>query len=178
VWKLKGKQAMSLVVEDGTGKSNSESFCSVADADTYHSNYGNTTWASQTTADKEVALRKATQYLCHRYVHAWQGVKTEIDQALEWPRVGVVDGSGFHVDYDEIPQKVRDATSVLALSALSESLYTDESTPGRIKRTRSKVDVLEDETEYMGGSLQQKQYTLAHELIKEFLASLHKLSRA
>jgi len=36
---------MSLIVEDGTGKSTSESYISVADASTYHAARGNTLWA-------------------------------------------------------------------------------------------------------------------------------------
>ena len=53
---------MTLVIEDGTGKSNAESYISVADADTYHSNRGNTDWAALTTAEKERLLRIATDY--------------------------------------------------------------------------------------------------------------------
>ena len=51
---------MSLVVEDGTGKADAESYISVADADTYHSNRGNTDWAALTTTEKEQLLRGAT----------------------------------------------------------------------------------------------------------------------
>ena len=37
---------MALIVEDGTGLANAESYVSVADATTYHTNYGNTAWTA------------------------------------------------------------------------------------------------------------------------------------
>ena len=66
---------MSLIVEDGTGKSNAESYISVADADTYHSNRDNTDWAALTTAEKERLLRIATDYMVAVYRLRWDGYR-------------------------------------------------------------------------------------------------------
>ena len=38
---------MALIVEDGTAKSDAESFISGTDADTYFSKRGNATWAAR-----------------------------------------------------------------------------------------------------------------------------------
>ena len=81
---------MALIVEDGTGKSDAESFISVADADTYHSNRGNTDWASLLTAAKEQNLRKATDYICQVYRMKWAGTRVNGTQALDWPRAYVL----------------------------------------------------------------------------------------
>ena len=49
---------MSLIVEDGTGKSTSESYISVADASTYFAARAVTSWAALATdALREAALR-------------------------------------------------------------------------------------------------------------------------
>ena len=50
-----------MVVEDGTGLSNADSFVSVAYADTYFSTRGVSAWASLT--NKEALLIKATDYI-------------------------------------------------------------------------------------------------------------------
>ena len=74
---------MALVVEDGTGLSTAESYISVADADTYHSDRGNALWTG-TDAVKEEALRQATEYLDATY--DWKGSISLTTQALNWPR--------------------------------------------------------------------------------------------
>ena len=77
---------MSLNVETGTGASNSESYASVTNADTYHSNRGNSLWATLTTPEKEQALRRATDYMEQVYRKRWKGVRVNATQALSFPR--------------------------------------------------------------------------------------------
>jgi hypothetical protein len=77
---------MALVTEDGSGQSTAESYISVAAADTYHDNRGNTTWLDITTAQKEEALRRATDYMVAVYRLRWKGVRMTATQALDWPR--------------------------------------------------------------------------------------------
>lgn len=104
---------MSLIVEDGTGMSTADSYISVADADTYHSSMGNTAWPLATEGAREIALRRATQYLDTHY--RWRGSPLSSTQALAWPR-----------DYAAWPvAAVRVACSELALRALSASLLED-----------------------------------------------------
>jgi hypothetical protein len=104
---------MPLIVEDNTGLANAESYISVADADVYLANMGRTSWAAATTAAKEIALRKATQYIDTAY--SFRGARVRGDlQALEFPR-----DSG----YEEWPVKrLRDACCELAVIALGEEL--------------------------------------------------------
>ena len=81
---------MSLICEDGSGKSDSESYISVADASSYHTARGNTAWAALATdALREAALRRATDYMRQAYRSRWQGYKVNEDQALDWPRYDV-----------------------------------------------------------------------------------------
>lgn len=89
---------MALVVEDGTGLSNAESYISVANAIIYITAYkgANTAWDSSTEAAKEVAARVATQYLDGRY--SWRGTKSTSDQALGLPVSGGVDDDGYAID--------------------------------------------------------------------------------
>jgi len=100
---------MALVVEDGTGLTNADSYQSLVDADTYAANYGLSNWNAKAAspgaddADKEVALRNATLLIdtCRKYLSQ----KLNSDQSLEFPRLDPLIG---------MPQRVRDAAVVLA----------------------------------------------------------------
>ena len=55
---------MALVVEDGTGKTDADSYLSLVDADAYNlAHSASTDWNGAVEAVKEKALRLATQYL-------------------------------------------------------------------------------------------------------------------
>jgi hypothetical protein len=80
---------MAIIVEDGTGKANAESYATVAFADQYHSDRGNAAWAALTVAVKEAALRNATGYMLQNYRPRWQSFRVTAAQALDWPRAWV-----------------------------------------------------------------------------------------
>lgn len=105
---------MALVVEDGTGRADAESYAAVAFADAYHTSLGNEAWGNAITDEKEAALRRATQYLDARYTFTGNPLTTT--QALAWPR----DAAPWPVK----PLQV--AACELALRALSGALYADQ----------------------------------------------------
>jgi hypothetical protein len=59
---------MALIVEDGTGRADAESYVSVADADTYHANRGELRRGRRSAPppSKEQLLRQATEYMLRR----------------------------------------------------------------------------------------------------------------
>lgn len=120
---------MSLIVENGTGMATAESYISVADADTYHSNLGNATWAALTTTVKEQLLRKATNYMVQTYRSAWAGIRKNDTQSLDFPRylVPKYDNGAMYSYYDEnsVPKEVKDACCEFALKANTSSLAPD-----------------------------------------------------
>jgi len=156
---------MSLIVESGTGSATAESYISIADADTYFANRGNTDWdALDNTDDKEPALRKATDYMIQRYRNRWQGVRYTETQALCWPRAGVVRDS-WQVDTDEIPTEVKRACAELALKSTSETLSPD------LEQAvlSEKVDVIS--VEYDKHSPQEKRFKAIEAMLLPFLKS-------
>lgn len=120
---------MSLIVEDGSGMENAESYISVADADTYHSNLGNSTWATLTTTVKEQLLRKATNYMVQVYRQSWAGIRKNDTQSLDFPRylVPKYDNGAMYSYYDEnsVPKEVKDACCEFALKANTSALAPD-----------------------------------------------------
>jgi hypothetical protein len=126
----------ALVVEDGSGKSNADAYCSIVTADTYHANRGNAAWASATDDQKTAAIRNATAYIDATYT--FKGTKVHLNQptqALLWPRWGIRDDE--HVVWDNvwpIPRLVA-ATCEAALRALSTPLIKDEQDAQIIEQT-------------------------------------------
>jgi len=114
---------MALIVEDGTGLVDAESYVSVVDCGTYCTAHGLSAWTG-TDAVKESALRNATQYIDTNYSFRYD--KTYVDQALEFPR--------YYWEWDDpVMNRVRAACCELAVKALSGSLYTDVAAQQTIK---------------------------------------------
>ncbi|MBO9602547.1 MAG: hypothetical protein J7496_08575 [Novosphingobium sp.] len=152
---------MTLIVETGTGSATSESYCSVADADTRATALGTTAWTGD-DATKEAALRRATGYMEQQFRNRWKGTRLYRDQALSWPRYGAcVDG--FDVLSTVVPDEVRDACADLAVRALTADLNADL-TRGIV---REKIGPLE--TEYDRYSPQQARYPAVDQMLAAFL---------
>lgn len=118
---------MSLIVEDGTGKSDSEAYISVADADAYHSARNNSDWDLLDDPQKEAKLRIATEYMVAEYRNRWKGYRSKVDQALDWPRQGVVIENGrVLIKNNTIPTEIKRACAELALRASMGALIEDQ----------------------------------------------------
>lgn len=173
---------MALEIEDGTGKSNAESYLSETDADTYHTNHGDSSdWSGATTAEKEEALRMGTQYLDLVYMTRWKGQRANDDQALAWPRYYVYDQDDIAIDSDEIPQKLKDACAEAALRHITEidGLLPDIDEPGTIESETVGVGqgAVKESIKYMGGKSQIKKFRKIDLLLAGLIESGCRLSR-
>jgi hypothetical protein len=138
---------MAIVVEDGTGKADANSYGTLAEAYDYHAARGNSEWtdtpASPADPDQEAALVRATSYIDGRYGSRFPGVKKNgRAQALAWPREDAIDNDGFDIEDDEVPSEVKKATFEAALRELASpgSLNPDVVMTDRVKS--EKVDVI------------------------------------
>lgn len=155
---------MTLIVETGTGASNSESYISVADASTRHTAQGNAAWAAAASDTvREQALRRATAAMEQFYRTRWSGDRVTSTQALSWPRYGV-ELDGFPVAANIVPADVANACADLALRALSEDLNAD--TERAI--VREKTGPLE--TEWDRYAPQNKRFTAVDQMLLAYLA--------
>lgn len=112
--------AITIIIEDGSGVVSANSYTTVSGCDAYLERYGEASWASSsiTTTMKQNALLKAMKYLDYL---PWKGKRVSSDQALSWPRSGVVNADGYDVDEDVVPQEVIAAQCELALRSLPSS---------------------------------------------------------
>ena len=165
---------MTLIIEDGTAKIDSESYVSVSDANIYHSNRGNTAWADLDNSVKEQLLRKATDYMIARYCALWRGYRKTATQALDFPRsfcylepfvYGAVGAYPYLLNDDIVPNQVKNACAELALKANDGALMVD------VGQTviREKVDVIE--VEYDKFSPAQTRYSQIDAMLSTLLQS-------
>jgi hypothetical protein len=178
---------MAIVVEDGTGLANAESYLSVADADTHFANRGFALWASEmSTAEKEQALRRSADYMLQVYRLRWAGTRVLTTQALDWPRAWVprqdwlfYQGStpnplsDAYYPANAVPAEVKRAQADLAYKAAGGELTP---TLGR-RTTREKVDVIE--VEYSDSAPQWPVYKAIDDALRIFFkASASGVNRA
>lgn len=155
---------MAFVPETGAGLSNSNSYASVAQADSYFADRGNADWAALTTTIKEQALVKATDFLEATYRSSWKGYRVTSTQALSWPRADVV-ADAFPIPANIVPLPVVYACAELAIRSTTTQLLADQ---GQTVK-REKVDVLE--IEYQDYSDPTERYPAVNRLLLPFLLS-------
>lgn len=167
---------MTLVVEDGTGLDNANSYASVETADTYFADRGVTAWAALDEAAKEQALIKATEYADIRWGDELRSRPLESDQELEMPRRSLRDRYGEEIS--GLPRDwvrgVLEYAIVATTNSLTnnpvrrqeEELRSQRVTVGPI--TRSNTYFSQAETKPSSSSQDFIVYPIADELCKKF----------
>ena len=122
------------------GGSDSNSYCSLDEANAYHETRLHTNdWDAATPETKTKALLWAARLLDRQI--AWEGYPTDPEnQALQWPRIGMYDGdpidSGLYdgvgrlLSDSEIPQALKDAQAELAMYLIANDRTAELSTEG------------------------------------------------
>jgi hypothetical protein len=171
---------MALVVENGTGMSNAESYVSVADADAYHvAHTGSTTWAAASNTAKEIALRRATSYVDEKWADQWKGSRMAFSQALRWPRVGALDLDGLLIPTAPIPVRLRNAVAEIAAEIIDG---TDpdptETNEGATTSESISVGPISISESFSGSSSQQPKFTKAARMVADLIEPAGMRSRA
>lgn len=116
---------MALVLNAVPMSASANSYATLAEAVAYLEGRLNVAaWTAAATGLREQALASATKAIDQR---EWDGCKTTTAQALEWPRLGLVDKNGNEVDETTIPAFLRDATIEEALAQLQQPAGADGS---------------------------------------------------
>lgn len=124
-----------LIVEDGSGKSDANSYVDLAYVDNYFAVRNNTAWAGYSIGERKSALIKGAAYIDQS---DFIGIKITADQAMQWPRHDArVDG--FILDSDAIPKSLNDAQCEAALRAAAGEIMPDIEPGSVIEET---VDVI------------------------------------
>lgn len=110
--------ALTLIIEDGTGKTDANAYADAADGDAYHEGHlYATAWTGATAAKKDAALVMATRLIDSQF--QFDGGKVKETQALQWPREGCHDpDAGSPVASNVVPKMVIQATCEMARELL------------------------------------------------------------
>lgn len=114
-----------LVVEDGTGLDNANSYATVAEATAYITTFIPTSlasWNDANTAQREAILITGAKY--HDSMLRWQSTLLVPTQALEFPRVPFTDLTGRTIT--GVPDITKDAQIRLAVESMIRPLYEPE----------------------------------------------------
>jgi len=155
---------VTLVVEDGTSKSDANGYVSAAFVDTYHDDRGNTDWTPLSPDDKARAIIKATDYIDKRFGRQFRGFRSQKAQALEWPRTGAFDNDSYaYTSEDIIPRQLQKACSEYALRTIAKSeLAPDPTTSGigAVTMEKEVIGPIETERRYDGSLIRNTNSTL------------------
>jgi hypothetical protein len=100
------QEGIVLVIEDGTGLSNSNAYADIPFVENYLLGGQRQAFTALAESEKEAAIITTTRYIDS--VYPWKGTRKNIDQALSWPRIGV-ELDGFPVE--RVPAAVRRAAA-------------------------------------------------------------------
>ena len=155
---------MALIVESGACEANSNTFISLADANTYATDRG--LWTSATTDDaKTVALLRAADYM---NTLQWKGVAVTWDRVMAWPRESVPQPGGAKDIYGNpvllannvVPKAIPQAqTELAALIVAGTNPLAPAERGGRVvaeTHTTKAGDI-----DVIGGDSQSDSYTYA-----------------
>jgi hypothetical protein len=125
---------MALIVEDGTGLANAESYISVVNCDALLVQWGrsSTAWLALTEAEKEGLLRNSTMFIDSEYAGRWSGCVLNNTQSLSWPRQNAEKRNGQSIPSDEVPDEVEKACAFIAVETITNGVYYDEDNGARI----------------------------------------------
>lgn len=121
---------MAVVIDATVGGENSNSYCTLAEADAYHeSRLFTDTWDDAEDDTKNRALVMATRLLDSHVVWGGYAANSGV-QALQWPRGGMYDAFDEAISKDEIPRTLKDATAEFARLLIDADLPADVSSQG------------------------------------------------
>ena len=154
----------TIIVETGAGLTNSNSYVSESDLATYATDRGITI-----TGTAAVLIIQAMDYLESRQ---FLGTKSDIDQALQWPRFGV-EVDAYYVDSDEIPTLLKQAEMEICIAI--DGGVNPLANLGR-ETKREKVGDLE--VEYAIGARPDTYLTAAEAKLRKLLVNPYQVYRA
>jgi len=168
-----------LVYEDGTAKSNANSFVSIDDANDYHALRNNEAWGQLSVGVRKSLLIKATDYMEQVYRDKWKGIRVTDSQSLSWPRAYVEREDGdyesptssyraygtYYYPSNVVPTEVKNACADLAYKANSADLSPD------IDRVTKREKLGPMEVEYQDYAKPYKQYRAIDNLLSVLLKS-------
>ena len=134
---------MTLSIIATAGAVDANSYCTLAEAETYFEGRSHKTdWSAAITADKNIALVWATSVLDS--VMNWYGWAMSETQALRWPRSGLSSPDGWTISSVDIPHFLKRATAEFAMHLIAADRLADSDTMGFKQIAVSSIQITTD----------------------------------
>lgn len=167
---------VTLVVEDGTGISNANSYCTLDYALEYCTMKGYTDWQNLSENEQKIYIIRGTEFVDNFY--NWRGIRYRQSQSMAFPRDNIYDDDRYEVV--GIPEKLKKAcieAAFLNVSSGANTLFSTKDENGAIKK--KKVETLE--IEYFGNqqatssaSAESVDYTTIYDILNKLLKGLYR----
>lgn len=133
-----------MIIEDGTGLQDANSYVSVDFADDYFSARGISSWLNLEETIKENVLVRATDYVDN--IFQWYGQKKTKEQSLRFPRINLLDYEGTEIE--GVPNRLKQAVceGALILSEGTELYQTSEANGNVVSESIGELSFTYDKT--------------------------------
>ena len=165
---------ITLVVENGTGLPDANSYCDLDYAVEYCTMKGYTDWLKLTENQQKIFIIRGTEFVDNFYT--WKGIRHRQSQSMAFPRDDIYDDDRYPVD--GIPDKLKKAcieAAFLNASSSANTLFSTKDENGKVKK--QKVDTLEVEyfnAEQSGLSAADVDYKTIYDILNKLLKGLYK----
>lgn len=165
---------ITLVVENGTGLPDANSYCDLDYAVEYCTMKGYTDWLKLSENQQKIFIIRGTEFVDNFYT--WKGIRHRQSQSMAFPRDDIYDDDRYLVD--GIPDKLKKAcieAAFLNASSSANTLFSTKDENGKVKK--QKVDTLEVEyfnAEQSGLSAADVDYKTIYDILNKLLKGLYK----
>jgi len=126
---------MTIIVEDGSGIENANSYVSASDVTAYCTAMNYTDWNTPDDSDNvNGCILRAMRFI---EANSFIGVKTQTTNDLEWPREDAYERNGLLFEDDIIPHKVK--------NAVCEATYQENVSPWSLQPNISAGNMKKEE---------------------------------
>lgn len=169
----------TFIVEDGTGLTNSTSYATVSEISDYLDRYKTAstspTWFDLTETNQERIAIRGTLGIDNKFRTLWKGSKSNYDQARDWPRSNVYDASGQFVDWDSIPQLLKNCLGEYCKELADGNDPLENLDRGGEIASESVQGAVS--VSYFGSATPGTQYRLIESMLSDFLFNSDRLIR-
>lgn len=169
--------SVELIIEDGSGVPNANSYCDLDFALEYCAMKGYNDWLNLSDDEQKIFLIRGTEFVDNYFT--WKGTRSFINQSMAFPREDVYDDDRYKVR--GIPDKLKKAcieAAWLNNTSGSDTLFSSKDINGQVKK--QKVDTLEVEyfkkDDNTSTSSSQVDYTTIYDILNKLLKGLYKTS--
>lgn len=147
-----------LIVENGTGVQDANSYCDLPTAAAANAKLGNTAWATLAADVQSSFLIQATATLDRTYGNDYLSTAKFKDSPLLWPRFQFMDNNTRQVDSETIPPSLQEATAVLAFMLQQGTVdqYPVYNNDNLVHNASMSVGTIKTDTAYFARTKQEK----------------------